>query len=94
MDRSVVNFWAVDTIAKELDKNGFRRLEMRDVWKLDDAPGYYVIQNGSSIFAFVAPEHTLVPAPPRSFRIISAHSDSPGFRVKPNAEMLSDGRML
>ena len=94
MDRSVVNFWAVDTIAKELDKNGFRRLEMRDVWKLDDAPGYYVVQNGSSIFAFVAPEHTLVPAPPRSFRIISAHSDSPGFRVKPNAEMLSDGRML
>ena len=94
MDRSVVNFWAVDTIAKELDKNGFRRLEMRDVWKIDDAPGYYVIQNGSSIFAFVAPEHTLVPAPPRSFRIISAHSDSPGFRVKPNAEMLSDGRML
>lgn len=94
MDKSVVNFWAVDTIAKELDHNGFKRLDMRDSWNLEPSEGYYVVQNGSAIFAFVTPGSTLVQTPPRSFRIVSAHSDSPGFRVKPNAEILSDGRML
>lgn len=31
---------------------------------------------------------------PDRFHIISAHSDSPGFRVKPKCEMLGEGRML
>ena len=90
LDRSVVNFWAVDTIKSLLDEAGFIGLDPRQQWELEPGKGYYVTQNDSAIFAFV-PGSGVDTAP---FRIISAHSDSPGFRVKPNAEMLSDGRML
>lgn len=91
MTRSVVNFWAVDTIKNILDEAGFTRLSMSDEWRLEPGRGYYVTQNDSAVFAFVPGADGGKPVP---YRIISAHSDSPGFRVKPNAEMLSDGRML
>ena len=91
MRRSVVNFWAVDTVRDILDHNGFIRLDPRDKWHLTPGQGYYMTQNDSAIFAFI-PGRTLDGCAP--FRIVSAHSDSPGFRVKPNAEMLSEGRML
>lgn len=91
MTRSVVNFWAVDTIKNILDEAGFTRLSMSDEWRLEPGRGYYVTQNDSTVFAFVPGADGGKPVP---YRIISAHSDSPGFRVKPNAEMLSDGRML
>lgn len=91
MSRSVVNFWAVDTIKTILDQNGFCQLDPTEAWKLKPGQGYYVTQNDSAIFAFVAGNCASGVVP---FRIISAHSDSPCFRVKPNAEILSDGRML
>lgn len=92
LDRSVVNFWAVDTISRVLDANGFERLDPRDSWTPQPGGRYYMTQNDSSIFAFVTAS---VPAgTPAPFRIISAHSDSPGFRIKPEPEIMSDGRML
>ncbi len=92
MTRSVVNFWAVDTVKSILDAEGFTELKASDKWALAPGSGYYMTQNDSAIFAFVPGNST--DTSPVPFRIISAHSDSPGFRVKPNAEMLSDGRML
>lgn len=93
MSRSVVNFWAVDTVKLILNEAGFTELKAADKWDIKPGKGYYMTQNDSSIFAFVAGDPSLsggiLP-----FRIISAHSDSPGFRIKPNPEMLSDGRML
>lgn len=93
LDRSVVNFWAVATIKSILDKAGFTNLDPRQKWNIESGHGYYVTQNDSAIFAFI-PGSKGSAGNPLPFRIISAHSDSPGFRVKPNAEMLSDGRML
>lgn len=92
MERSVVNFWAVDTIKQILEEARFTELKAADRWEIKPGAGYYMTQNDSSIFAFVAGRNK--GGEPVPFRIISAHSDSPGFRVKPNPEMLSDGRML
>lgn len=91
MRRSVVNFLAVDTIKAMLDDAGFSELKAVDEWHLEPGRGYYMTQNDSAVFAFIPGEYAGMPVP---YRIISAHSDSPCFRVKPNAEMLSDGRML
>lgn len=92
MRRSSVNFLAVDTVKKMLDAKGFKELRSSEEWKVEPGCGYYVAQNDSAIFAFIpGANKSGAPVP---FRIISAHSDSPCFRVKPNAEMLSDGRML
>lgn len=91
MRRSVVNFWAVDTIKTILNEAGYSQLNPAEAWTLQPGRGYYMTQNDSAIFAFVAGHNPNGITP---FRIISAHSDSPGFRIKPNAEILSDGRML
>ncbi len=90
LDASPVNFFAVDTLRKQLDNAGFTYLDARQHWNIERGKKYYTTQNDSAIFAFIAGSAQV----PAAYRIISAHSDSPCFRVKPNCEMLSDGRML
>ena len=87
LDSSPVNFWAVETLRQRLELAGFTRLDMSDEWQLKPGDRRYVIQNGSAIFAFVAGEGDAA-AP---FDIIAAHSDSPGFRIKPHCEMECEG---
>ena len=99
LDSAVVNFWAVDTMKNMLMDAGFRQLKNSDPWNLERGGAYFTTQNDSALFAFIVAENEETQAlyPAREiapYKIISAHSDSPGFRVKPNAEMLSDGRML
>ncbi len=90
LNAGVCNFLAVKTVAERLDAAGYCRLDMRDAWSLDRGGKYYVVKNDSAIFAFVVGHGDAA----SGYKIISAHSDSPGFRIKPNAEMLSDGNVL
>ncbi len=90
LDASPVNFWAVETISQNLKAHGFVELDMREKWEIKPSGRYYVTKNGSAIFAFVAGSDMANP----SFKIISAHSDSPGFRVKPECEMLCEGNIV
>lgn len=90
LDSSVCDFYAVDTLKKILDAHGFERLDMRDSWSLRWGQKYYVTKNDSALFAFIVGEGQ----PSDGFSIISAHSDSPGFRIKPHAEMITDGNII
>ncbi len=47
-------------------------------------------KNDSAIFAFTVGDSD----PEDGFRIIAAHSDSPGFRIKPDCEILCDGNIV
>lgn len=89
LDSSPVNFFAVDTVRRHLDKAGFTPLDPSAKWNIHPGDKHYVIKNDSAIFAFIAGEK-----PEKGFKIISAHSDSPGFRIKPAPEMVSDGGMM
>lgn len=87
LDASPVNFLAVDTLRSALDDSGFTELNPSDHWDLKPGDKHYIVKNGSALFAFIVgegPAHT-------GFKIITAHSDSPGFRIKPRAEMLCEG---
>lgn len=90
LNSSPVNFWAVETIRQHLVEAGFSELKMEEIWTLRPGDRRFVKKNDSAIFAFIV--GTMEPAAP--FRIISAHSDSPGFRVKPNCEMLCAGNII
>ncbi len=90
MNSSPVNFFAVDTIRRRLEAADFIRLEQGEPWHIEPNGKYYVVKNDSAIFAFVAGSG----APSDGFKIISAHSDSPGFRIKPAAEMAAAGGAL
>lgn len=91
LDASTCNFLAVDTLKKELDKAGFTELNQKDSWKILPGGKYYMIKNGSALMAFIAGTS---PSDEAAFRIISAHSDSPCFKIKPNAEIYGDGGVV
>ena len=90
LDKSTCCFTAAANIVSRLEEAGFSRLAMRQPWgRLKPGDRRYVVKNDSAVFAFVAGSD-----PAAGFKIIAAHSDSPCFRVKPNAEMLSQEVVL
>lgn len=90
LDFSVCNVWAVETVKRHLQSAGFTELDMRDSWNIKPGARHFVIKNGTAIIAFIAGTGS----PAEGYRIIAAHSDSPGFRIKPRPEMLTDGNIL
>ncbi len=90
MNKSVCNFWAVQTIKESLDANGFSQLNPAEAWALKPGDRRYIIKNHSSIFAFIIGNDDAT----NGFKIISAHSDSPGFRIKPNPEIVTEGGIV
>lgn len=90
LDRSVVNFYATDTVRRRLEEEGFTRLDPAEQWSIEPGGRYYMTKNDSAIFAFVAGDD----CPDSGFKIISAHSDSPCFRIKPNCEIVCEGGVV
>ena len=92
LDASPVNFLAVKNISKELEKNGFRRMNPQEpLGKIEAGEKFFVTKNDSSIYAFQIGKKPLDDA---GFHMICAHCDSPTFRIKPNAEMLCEGGIV
>ena len=92
LDASPVNFLAVKNISKELEKNGFSRMNPQEpLGKIEAGEKFFVTKNDSSIYAFQIGKKPLDDA---GFHMICAHCDSPTFRIKPNAEMLCEGGIV
>lgn len=86
LNQSPVNFLAVDSLSKMLESNGFKRLDASGAWpRFNAGDRYYVVKNGSACFAFIVGDGS----PSAGCKIIAAHSDSPGFRIKWNPEIKS-----
>lgn len=77
---------ATKAMAERLEKAGFQRLHETANWQLAPGQRYYVTRNDSSIIAFQLPSDTL-----KSLRMLGAHTDSPGLRLKPNATQNAAG---
>lgn len=91
LDESTCNFLAVAAMKRELEAAGFSELRQEDAWNIVAGGRYYVVKNDSAIFAFIA--GTSAPGN-NGFRIISAHSDSPCFKIKPNPEIVGCGGVV
>ena len=92
LDASPVNFLAVKNIADMLEAGGFRRLDpCQPLGSVNAGDRFFVTKNDSSIYAFRIGRKPLAEA---GFHMICAHSDSPTFRIKPNAEMLCEGGLV
>ena len=88
IDRSPSPWHVVASIETALREFQFVRLEETDKWVLQAGGRYYVVRDDSSIILFVPGSKALAES---GFRIIGAHTDSPGLRIKPNAATASDG---
>ena len=92
LDASPVNFLAVKNIADMLEAGGFRRLDpCQPLGAVKAGDRFFVTKNDSPIYAFRIGSKPLAEA---GFHMICAHSDSPTFRIKPNAEMLCEGGLI
>ena len=92
LDASPVNFLAVNNIVSELEAAGYRRIDPQmPIGKVEAGDKLFVTKNDSSVYAFHIGNKSLADA---GFHMICAHSDSPTFRIKPNAEMLCEGGIV
>jgi aspartyl aminopeptidase len=68
----------------------WQRLDETAKWVLQPGGRYYVVRDDSSIILFMQGQKPLAET---GFKIIGAHTDSPGLRIKPNAASSADGLM-
>ena len=88
IDASPSPWHAVECVAELLKENGFKPLIENQPWQFKKNGRYYVVRDGASIIAFVIGNQALVES---GFRIVGAHTDSPGLRLKPKAAFSSQG---
>lgn len=92
LDASPVNFLAAKNIADTLAANGFRRIDPAlPLGEVKSGDRFFVTKNDSSIYAFRIGNKPIAGA---GFHMICAHCDSPTFRIKPHAEMLTEGGIV
>ncbi|WP_163559564.1 M18 family aminopeptidase [Halomonas sp. NO4] len=86
LKRSPTPWHAVAVMAERLEEAGYRRLTESQPWQLTPGERVYVTRNDSSIVALQLPGDGL-----EALRMIGAHTDSPGLRLKPQAAQQSAG---
>ena len=88
IDASPSPWHAVSTTKSALCASGFVELVEVERWQLQAGGRYFVVRGGASIIAFVVGHDPLETS---GFRLVGAHTDSPGLRVKPRPQQNSDG---
>jgi aspartyl aminopeptidase len=88
IDASPSPWHVVNTVESLLEQYQFTRLDETTRWQLQSGGRYYVVRDDSSIILFVFGTKPLLET---GFRLLGAHTDSPGLRVKPNAVNNKDG---
>ncbi len=88
IDASPSPWHAVATTSARLAAQGFIHLDEAARWQLVPGGRYTVTRGGASLIAFVMGSTPLVES---GLRLIGAHTDSPGLRLKPRPASGSDG---
>jgi aspartyl aminopeptidase len=87
IDASPSPWHAVKSVETQLAAYQFVKLDETVKWELQSGGRYYVTRDDSSIIIFVQGQKPLVET---GFKMIGAHTDSPGLRIKPNAASGTD----
>ncbi|MGG7178145.1 M18 family aminopeptidase [Clostridium paraputrificum] len=91
ISKSPSQYHGANTVKVMLDKEGFKELKESEKWKLAKGGKYYVMKNESAVIAFEIGQGELEED---GFRLIGAHTDSPTFKIKPNAEMKTENHYV
>jgi len=89
LDHSPTAWHAVSNAKAHLKKLGFHELLEGNAWKLKLGGQYFVSRNGSSLCAFILPKKM-----PSHAIVLASHTDSPGYKLKPNAEFSKENMTL
>jgi len=88
IDASPSPWHAVDSVKSRLMSAGFNQLHETDAWQLQAGSSYFVTRGDASIIAFTLGMQALTDT---GLRMVGAHTDSPGLRLKPKAAFAGDG---
>jgi aspartyl aminopeptidase len=88
IDASPSPWHVIKSVEAQLASFNFKKLDETLSWSLESGGRYYVVRDESSVIIFVLGQKPLVET---GFKMIGAHTDSPGLRVKPNAATGVDG---
>lgn len=91
LDDSPCDFLAVKSMKEILEHNGFSEKKLEQSMKIKAGDKFYFTKNDSAIFAVVVGKKKIQDT---GFKVIAAHSDSPGFRIKPSAEVKCEGGIV
>jgi aspartyl aminopeptidase len=80
----------VDAIRERLDSEGFLELDMNEPWTLNASRKYYLTPYPSMLVGFTIGSGESLR---KGVKMIAAHTDSPGFRIKPSPEVNSEGML-
>lgn len=83
IDNNPTAYHTCASVRSMLLGNGFEELLESKKWKLVPGKDYFVCRNGSSVIAFRMGKNL----EDYSFNVAAAHTDSPCFRIKENAEL-------
>ncbi|CAN9203130.1 unnamed protein product [Alternaria alternata] len=84
MTRNPTIFHAVDAVAQDLEKDGYKKLSERDSWELKAGGKYYVERNGSSLIAFAIGDKY---ASGNGASILAGHIDALTAKLKPISKL-------
>lgn len=90
IDESPSPWHAASSSAQRLLAQGYTQLDETERWQLAAGGRYFVVRGGASIISFVLGTDPLAET---GYRLVGAHTDSPGLRLKPKAAHDSEGVM-
>lgn len=81
-------YHTVQAAVGDLKEAGFEELCGSGSWPLERGGRYFTVHHGTTLFAFTVGEKFDGEDP---LRLAAAHTDFPGFRIKPNPEYAKEG---
>ena len=90
INQSTSPWHTAEASASLLKQAGFGELAWGESWKIEEGRGYFTKVFGSTLLAFRKGSTRDKNQGPE-LRIAAAHTDFPGFRLKPRASMLAEG---
>jgi aspartyl aminopeptidase len=88
IDNSPSPWHVVNTVESLIKPYNFTKLDETTKWHTEPGGRYYVVRDDSSIILLVIGTKPLLET---GFKLVGAHTDSPGLRVKPNAINNTEG---
>lgn len=86
LNRSPTVYHAAHEIVTHLKQAGFTPLSEADKWKLEWGKSYFLVRQGTLVAAFRMPKNAL-----HAVTLLASHIDSPALKLKPQAELHSQG---
>ncbi len=87
LSSSPCTYQAIKNSQNILADKGFKQLFFGDDWDIQKGGKYYTTINSTTLVAFI----NNTSSKETYFRIIGAHTDSPGIKIKPNPEFIKEG---